>query len=49
MPAGGYNSAFGGDPVPNVVKTLKVRYRIDGREGEASFGENATIMLPVPK
>ncbi|MDD4269696.1 MAG: PBS lyase [Pirellulaceae bacterium] len=49
MPTGSYNSAFGGDPLPNVVKTLEVRYRIDGREGEASFGENATIMLPVPK
>lgn len=49
LPAGGYNSAFGGDPVSNVPKTLKVQYRMDGKEGEGEFKENAPIMLPVPK
>jgi len=44
-----YNASFGGDPSPGIVKQLKVRYRINGREGEASFNENATILLPVPK
>jgi HEAT repeat protein len=43
-----YNASFGGDPVPGVVKQLKVRYRINGKEGQASFPENATIMLPIP-
>lgn len=47
--SGGYNEAFGGDPVPNTPKTLKVRYRINGKEGEASFAENAAISLPIPK
>ena len=49
LPAGGYNSAFGGDPAPSVTKTLKVQYRMDGKDGEAEFKENAAIMLPVPK
>ncbi|MCA9109864.1 MAG: hypothetical protein KDA52_07965, partial [Planctomycetaceae bacterium] len=44
-----YNTSFGGDPAPGVVKELKVRYRIDGKEGEASFAENAPIFLPLPK
>ncbi len=29
-------------------KELKVRYRINGKEGQAFFPENATIMLPIP-
>jgi len=49
LPSSSYNSALGGDPVPGVVKQLKVQYRMDGKEGEASFPENATIMLPTPK
>ncbi len=49
LPSSRYNSAFGGDPVPGVVKQLKVEYRIDGKPGEATFPENATILLPVPK
>jgi hypothetical protein len=49
LPSARYNSAFGGDPVPSVVKKLKVQYRLDGKEGEIEFAENATIMLPVPK
>ena len=49
LPKSSYNSSFGGDPVPGVVKTLKIQYRIDGKSGEATFKENATIMLPIPK
>lgn len=44
-----YNEAFGGDPVPGAVKQLKVAYKINGKAGEASFGENALIILPMPK
>jgi len=44
-----YNSAFGGDPVPSVAKVLKVQYRINGKAGEATFGENSSIVLPMPK
>jgi HEAT repeat protein len=49
LPSSSYNSAFGGDPAPGVVKQLKVQYRMDGQAGEAVFTENATIMLPMPK
>jgi HEAT repeat protein len=49
LPASSYNSAFGGDPAPGIVKQLKIQYRINGKSGEASFPENATIMLPMPK
>lgn len=49
LPAKSYNAAFGGDPVPGVVKKLKVQYRMDGKAGEVEFAENATILLPVPK
>ena len=48
LPSSSYNSSFGGDPVPGVVKQLKVQYRIDGKPGEATFSENATILLPTP-
>ncbi|RMF87808.1 MAG: hypothetical protein D6741_20090 [Planctomycetota bacterium] len=48
LPSASYNQAFGGDPVPGVVKELRIRYRMDGREGEATFRENATIVLPMP-
>jgi HEAT repeat protein len=44
-----YNTSFGGDPAPGVVKKLKVQYRINGKTGEASFAENALIILPMPK
>ena len=30
-------------------KNLKVQYRINGKAGEASFPEDATVMLPMPK
>lgn len=44
-----YNESFGGDPAPGAAKQLKVKYRIDGKVGEASFSENAPILLPTPK
>jgi hypothetical protein len=49
LPSSSYNSAFGGDPAPGVVKQLKVQYRIDGKAGEATFPENAAVVLPIPK
>lgn len=49
LPDGNYNSAFDGDPAPGTVKQLKIKYRIDGKEGDASLNENATIILPMPK
>ncbi len=44
-----YNASFGGDPLPGRVKQLKIQYRINGKAGEASFAENALIILPIPK
>jgi HEAT repeat protein len=44
-----FNASFGGDPSPGVVKRLKIQYRINGKTGEASFAENALIILPMPK
>ncbi|MCP4081461.1 MAG: PBS lyase [Planctomycetaceae bacterium] len=49
LPSEQYNSVFGGDPAPGDRKQLKVRFRIDGEEGEASFNENAPIILFVTK
>lgn len=49
LPQTTYNESFGGDPAPNVVKQLKVQYRINGKEGQATFAENALIVLPMPK
>lgn len=49
LAAASYNASFGGDPAPGVVKQLKVQYRINGKAGEASFAENALIVLPMPK
>lgn len=46
--AGDYNSSFGGDPAPGVVKQLKIQYRINNKAGEATFAENAMILLPMP-
>jgi hypothetical protein len=43
-----YNSSFGGDPAPGVVKQLKIQYRINNKSGEATFAENAMILLPLP-
>ncbi len=49
LPSPQYNSAFKGDPAPGIVKKLKVQYRIDGKASEATFSENAAIVLPIPK
>jgi HEAT repeat protein len=49
LPSANYNTSFGGDPAPNTVKKLTIKYRINDKEGEATFGENALIVLPVPK
>ncbi len=48
LPGKSYNSSFGEDPAPNSVKTLKVRYRYNGKTGEATFAEDAAILLPLP-
>lgn len=49
LPRPSYNASFGGDPAPSTPKQLKVKYRINGKEGEATFPENALIVLPLPK
>ena len=49
LPGANYNTGFGGDPAPGVPKELKIQYRINGKPGEVSLSENATIVLPVPK
>jgi hypothetical protein len=49
LPSSGYNATFGGDPSPGSTKQLKVQYRINGKAGEASFAENALLILPMPK
>ena len=48
LPGKNYNSSFGEDPAPGSVKNLKVWYRINGKEGEATFAENDAILLPTP-
>ena len=49
LPQATYNESFGGDPVPNAVKQLKIQYRINGKDAQATFAENALIILPLPK
>jgi hypothetical protein len=49
LPSPSYSSSFGGDPVPGTRKQLRVQYRINGKDGEASFPEDAVVMLPMPK
>lgn len=49
LPEQSYNASFGGDPTPGVKKDLRVRYKIDGKEGQASFGEDDSILLPEPQ
>ena len=49
LPGASYNESLGGDPAEGIVKQLKIKYRIDGKEGEVSLNENATIVLPIPK
>ena len=43
-----YNAAFG-NPAPGSTKQLKVQYRMNGKAGEATFAENAPILLPLPR
>jgi HEAT repeat protein len=49
LPDASYNTGFGGDQAPGVAKELKIQYRINGKPGEVSLPENATIVLPAPK
>ena len=49
LASAGYNANFGGDPLPGSVKQLKIQYKINGKAGEASFAEDALIVLPTPK
>jgi HEAT repeat protein len=49
LPTRSFNEAFGGDPVPGTPKQLKIQYRINGQSGEATFAENALIVLPIPE
>ena len=44
-----YNASFGGDPLPGTAKILRIQYQINGKPGEASFPENALIILPMPE
>jgi hypothetical protein len=44
-----YNESFGGDPAPNAPKQLKIKYKMNDKAGEASFAEDALIILPMPK
>jgi HEAT repeat protein len=46
---GASNTGLGGDPAPGQVKQLKIQYRLNGKAGEATFAENALILLPQPK
>jgi HEAT repeat protein len=49
LPSASYNGSFGGDPAQGVVKQLKIQYRINGKAGSVTLGENALIVLPMPK
>ena len=49
LPTSEYNKAFGGDPAPGAVKTLKIDYRRDGKAGHVELKEDAPIALPVPQ
>lgn len=49
LPKPSYNESLGGDPAPGIVKQLKINYRINGKAGEVTLGENATIILPMPR
>jgi HEAT repeat protein len=49
LPSASYNQSFDGDPARGIPKQLKIKYLINGKEGEVSLDENATIVLPMPK
>lgn len=48
LPSGTYAASFG-DPLPGTKKELKVEYRINGKAGQATFPDNAVLLLPMPK
>jgi hypothetical protein len=48
LPSPSYSASFGGDPVPGTPKILKVQYRMNGKQGEASFPEDTIVVLPMP-
>ncbi len=43
------NAGLGGDPAPGQIKQLKVQFRVNGKDGEATFAENSLLLLPQPK
>lgn len=43
-----YPATFG-DPLPGTKKELKVQYRINGKDGTATFPDNSVLLLPMPK
>jgi len=49
LPSSRYNESFGGDPAEGTPKQLKIQYRVDGKDGEVTLGENTMIVLPEPK
>jgi hypothetical protein len=49
LPSPSYAAAFGGDPAPGTPKQLHVNYRINGKADDATYGENALIVLPMPR
>jgi HEAT repeat protein len=49
LPSPSYVAAFSGDPAPGTQKQLKIQYRINGKADDATFGENALIILPMPR
>ena len=48
LPAPTYNDSFGGDPAPGAAKKLKVQYKVDDKQGELTFAENALLIFPTP-
>jgi HEAT repeat protein len=49
LPSPSYAAAFAGDPAPGTTKQLHVSYRIHGKADDATFGENALIIFPMPR
>lgn len=49
LPNSSFNVAFGGDPISGSVKQLKIKYVMNDKPGEATFAEDALIVLPQPK
>ena len=41
------SNSIGGDPIPNVIKELRIEYAIDGEAFEVTVGENQTATLPT--